>query len=271
MIQVESRAGERDRRAPQTVLRAMDALDLLAAAPRGLALRQLTQSMGLSKSTTHRLVSGLVSCGLVQLCPETRRYRLGLRLLELSAALLDSIDVREQARPFMQQLSDLSRETVHLGVLDRFEVVFIGHIESPESVRMSVRVGRRAPAYSTSLGKVLLAGLDDAELSRYLREHQLAALTPNTITDPERLLAVLHQVRSRGYSMDDEENRVGVRCLGAPVRDHTGRVVAAISVSGPAFRLTRERAGELVESLIHVSDGISERMGWSGPRRRQLS
>ena len=158
---LESGTADRAASSPQTVRRAIGLLDLLATAPEGQSLRQLSESMGLTKSTTHRLASALVSGGLVSLCPDTKRYRLGIRLLELSATLLDSIDVREQAKPFMQQLSDVSGETVHLGVLDNFEVVFIGHIESPESLRMSGRVGRRSAAHSTSLGKAFLAWMDE--------------------------------------------------------------------------------------------------------------
>lgn len=268
VLQSGNDAGERVGHTPQTVRRAIDLLDLLSAAPRGLALRQLSESLGLTRSTTHRLLSGLVAGGLVQFCPDTRRYRLGLKVLELSAVLLDSLDVREQAKPFMQQLNDFSRETVHLGVLDHFEVVFVGHIESPESVRMSVRVGRRAPAHCSSLGKVLLAGLEEGELQRYLHRRELGARTPNSITDSGRLLEALGEVRSLGYALDNEENRVGIRCVGAPVRDHNGRVVAAISVSGPSFRLTPDRANELVQPLLLAARGISERMGWSGGRRR---
>jgi IclR family transcriptional regulator, KDG regulon repressor len=266
VLDLDSAAGDRTGNTPQTVRRAIGLLDLLAATPRGQSLRQLSESGGLSRSTTHRLISALVSGGLVTVCPDTRRYRLGTKLLELSAALLDSMDVQEEARPFMQRLSEASRETVHLGVLDGFEVMFIGHIESPESLRMSGRVGRRTPAHSSSLGKVLLAWTDEAALRVLLRRTPLAAQTARTITDPEQLLRALEEVRARGYATDEEENRVGTRCVGAPVRDHTGRAIAAISVSGPSFRFTAERADEIVPHLQDTAAGISERMGWRGGR-----
>jgi DNA-binding IclR family transcriptional regulator len=164
----------------------------------------------------------------------------------------------------MQRLSELSRETVHLGVLDGFEVMFIGHIESSESLRMSGRVGRRTPAHSSSLGKAILAWADEAALQRYLDRSPLTAQTARTITDPKRLLRALEEVRARGYATDEEENRVGIQCVGAPVRDHTGRVVAAISVSGPSFRFTAERAADTAPHLLEAAAGISERMGWRG-------
>jgi IclR family transcriptional regulator, KDG regulon repressor len=266
VLHLDTTAGDRTGNAPQTVRRAIGLLDLLATTPRGQSLRQLSESFGLSRSTTHRLVSALMSGGLVTLCPETRRYRLGIKLLELSAALLDSMDIQEQARPFMQHLSEASRETVHLGVLDGFEVMFIGHIESSESLRMSGRIGRRTPAHSSSLGKAILAWTDEAALQRYLSRSPLAAQTARTITDPEQLLRALEEVRARGYATDEEENRVGIRCVGAPVRDHTGRVIAAISVSGPSFRFTPERAGEVAVHLQDAAAGISERMGWRDGR-----
>ncbi|MCL4370099.1 MAG: IclR family transcriptional regulator [Chloroflexi bacterium] len=262
-------AGEQVDRTPQTIRRAVGFLDLLGTAPQGMSLRQLSESLGLTKSTAHRILSGLVAGGLVEVSPDTRRYRLGLKVVELSAVLLDSMDVREQGKALMQQLGDLSRETIHMGVLDHFEVIFIGHIETPESVRMSVRVGHRAPAHCSSLGKVLLADLDNTELQRFLRDRELPAYTPNTITDPQELLAVLDEVRVLGYAWDEEENRPGIRCLGAPVRDHAGKAVAAISVSGPAFRFTRQRAEEFIRPLLDAAGGISERMGWRGTRRQE--
>lgn len=253
---------------PQTVRRAIELLDLLATAPRGLSLKDLGENLGLTKSTAHRLVSGLVAGGLAEVSPETRRYRLGLKVIELSALILDSMDVREQAHPFMQQLSELSRETLHLGVLDHFEVLFVGHIESPESVRMAGRVGRIAPAHCSSLGKAMLATLPAADLDRYFLDRDLPALTPNTITDPGRLREELRVVQVRGYALDDEENRPGIRCIGAAVRDHTGKGIAAISISGPTFRFTAERAVELAAPLLAAANGISERMGWVPSRRR---
>ncbi len=262
-------AGEQVDRTPQTIRRAVGFLDLLGTVPQGMSLKQLSESLGLTKSTAHRILSGLVAGGLVEVSPDTRRYRLGLKVVELSAVLLDSMDVREQGKALMQQLGNLSRETVHMGVLDHFEVIFIGHIESPESVRMSLRVGHRAPAHCSSLGKVLLADLDDAELRRFLRGRELPAYTPNTITDPQKLLAVLEEVRVLGYAWDEEENRPGIRCLGAPVRDHAGKAIAAISVSGPAFRFTRERAEEFIGPLLEAAGGISERMGWRGTRHQE--
>jgi IclR family transcriptional regulator, KDG regulon repressor len=268
VLHLDPAAGDRAGNTPQTVRRAIGLLDLLATNPRGQSLRQLSESVGYSRSTTHRLISALVSGGLVTLCPETRRYRLGIKLLELSAALLDSMDVQEQARPFMQRLSEVSRETVHLGVLDGCEVMFIGHIESSESLRMSGRIGRRTPAHSSSLGKALLAWSDETVLRDQLLRLPLVAHTAHTITDPARLLRDLEVVRARGYATDEEENRVGIRCVGAPVRDHTGRVTAAISVSGPSFRFTEERASEMVLHLLDAATCISERMGWSGGRWR---
>lgn len=270
MLHVDTAASDRIGNTPQTVRRAIDLLGVLAANPNGQSLRQLTESLGLTKSTTHRLISALVSGGLVSLCPDTKRYRLGIKLLELSAALLDSMDVREQARPFMQQLSDFSGETVHLGVLDGFEVVFIGHIESPESLRMSGRVGRRSPVHSTSLGKALVAWMEEAELRHLLSRTHMAAQTDRTITDPDEFVRAVVQVRTLGYSVDEEENRVGIRCLGAPVRDYTGQVIAAISVSGPSFRFTPEKALQIAVHLVEAAAGVSERMGWRGGRRREV-
>ena len=218
MLRVDGEVVERAGSAPQTVLRAIGLLDLLATMPQGMSLRQLSESTGLTKSTAHRLISCLVMCRLAEFCPETRTYKLGIKVLELSAVLLDSMDVREEAKPFLRHLNDVSRETVYLAVLDQFKVVYIGCIESPESMRMSERIGRRNPFYSSSLGKVLVAWADESTLNRCVGDREYPAATPRTITDPVRLIEELAKVRRQGYALDDEENRPGIRCLGAPVR-----------------------------------------------------
>lgn len=242
--------------------RGLALLDALAdqASLRGTSLTELAQNVGLNKATAFRLLGTLRSHGYVEKHPDTERYHLGLRILHLSSALLQNLDLRIQAAPIMSDLVQRTNETVHLGVLDRGSVVYIDKVECGNSVRMHSRVGMQMPAYSTGLGKAILANLHAEQLEEVLASG-LPPRTPTTITDAETLRAHLAEARARGYSIDDCENEDGIRCVGAPIFDHTGGVIAAISTAGPASRMTLERTLELGPMVREAARQISQRMG----------
>lgn len=226
-----------------------------------LGVTELSRALGLGKSTVHRLVSTLAAFGLVELNPETRKYRLGLKLIELGTVRLAQIELREQARPYLRRLSAQTQETVHLAILDEAAVIYIEKIESPQPLRVSSWVGKRNPAYCTGVGKTLLAYQPAATIEELVASG-LMAHTPTTLTDPARLRAELAAIRTRGYALDNEEFQVGVRCVAAPVRDWTGQVVAALSVTAPAQRMSGSRAASLVTPVIETAAEISRQMGY---------
>ncbi len=242
--------------------RGLALLDALAdqASLRGTSLTELAQTTGLSKATAFRLLGTLRSHGYVDKDPDTERYHLGLRILQLSSALLQNLDLRIQAAPILSELVQRTNETVHLGVLDHGSVVYIDKVECDNSVRMHSRVGMQMPAYSTGLGKAILANLNAEQLEEVLA-CGLLRRTPNTITDAESLRAHLSEARARGYAIDDCENEDGIRCVGAPVFDHAEAVVAAISTAGPAGRMTLERTEVLGPVVKEAAMQISRRMG----------
>jgi len=247
----------------QSVERALDILEALAGAGGDIGIVELSRLVGLHASTVHRLLTSLMGRGYVSQSDQTGRYSLGPRALRLGRAFHEQSDIRAQARPFLQRLMEESGETANLIILDRDEAVYIDQVPSPRLVRMFAEVGRRVPLHSTGCGKVLLAHQRPEERARIVQEKGLPASTPRTITSPEELERELAQVRACGYAIDNEEQEEGVRCVAAPVRDYTGQVVAAISLSGPTTRLSLERIQELAPLVMAACAELSASLGYS--------
>lgn len=245
-----------------TVGKALDILDCLINAKAPLPTKEIARCCGISRPTAYRLLSTLGAYGYVTRDHnQDERYRLGYKVLELSKSLLDGIELRQQALPFLTSLSQSTNETVHLAVLDRDEVIYIDKVESTQAVRMHSTIGSRNPVHCTSLGKAILAYLSLEERKRILASVTMERRTANTITDPARLEEHLNAVRLQGFAMDDLENEDGIRCVGAPIFGYSGAVVAAVSVSGPAYRMSAERAGEIGAQLRTTAALISRQLG----------
>ena len=222
---------------PQVVDRVVDILEAFLWLGPQLGVSELSRALGLKKATTHRLLGSLRRRDFVAQDPVTRRYRLGMKLWELGSQATSQIGWIDRAKPFLQQLTDETGETAHLAVLDDGQVLYIDKVESTRSLRMPSQVGRRLPAHCTGVGKALLAHLPVVDVSSIVSRRGMPVFTNRTITNLAALQADLKEVRRRGYSVDDEEIEEGLRCIGAPVRDHSGRVVAAVSIAGPSSRL----------------------------------
>ena len=195
---------------------------------------------------------------------ETERYKLGYKVIELGASLLDSIHSRAEARPFLKELEELTNEVIHLVVYDSGEVVYIEKLEGNETLRMHSKVGTRAPMHCTSVGKAILAHLPPSEVEKTFDVYHFIPHTVHTITDKETLYKHLEDVRVKGYALDLEENQLGINCIAVPIFDHTGRVVAAFSISGAKMRMTDERLDELKNKALSIGNQISKRLGFNG-------
>jgi DNA-binding IclR family transcriptional regulator len=241
--------------------RAIGLLSLLSEGqPKNLT--ELSEQLGIGSSSTYRLLATLATHGYIEHDRAAGGYRLGLACLELSRAYLESSDVRGVALPVLEGLRDATSETVHLGVLDQMEVVYIEKLQGLHAIGlMSSRVGGRSPAYCTGLGKILLAQLDPSLVGKHFRENGLHRFTENTLTDLEILLDHLASVRAQGYAIDNAEHETEVRCVAAPLFDAHGEAVAAISVSGPANRIS---------SLIEKSAGIQTLLSAAAETSRLL-
>jgi IclR family acetate operon transcriptional repressor len=236
-------------------------LEIGARGARGMSLSECAAVLGYSKATTHRILQTLTRREFLRLDEERGTFTLGVTNLRLGIEFLESTDLRNQALPMLRTLAESTGETAHLGRLSGNDVVYIEKVESSHAVRMYSRVGDTMPAYSTGIGKAVLAFLDEAELDRHLPA-KLERRAINTITNPGELREELRRTRDRGYSLDDVENEDAIRCTGAPVFDHTGRVQAGISIAGPATRMTLERLHELGPQVRAQADLVSARLGF---------
>jgi DNA-binding IclR family transcriptional regulator len=227
-------------------------------------LTELSKELEMNSSTTFRLLATLRSHRLVQLEDATGNYRLGLASLELSQAYHSGDEVRHAALQEMKELRDETMETVHLGVLDDMEVVYLEKLEGLHAIGlMSSRVGRRAPAYCTGLGKVLLAYNNPGFIQENIEQINLQRYTESTITNHAELLDHLELVRDRGYALDMGEHEKEVRCVAAPIFNQYGETVAAISVAGPSGRMDPvEDNQDLIDRTLSAAFKISTNLGY---------
>jgi IclR family KDG regulon transcriptional repressor len=226
-----------------------------------MGISALATRLGLAKSTVHRLASTLVEYDILEQNRETGKYRLGLALFELGALVRRNMDTAAQAQGEIHALAEASGETVQLAILDHLSVLYIRVRESRQAVRMSQGLGSRAPAHCTSVGKALLA-YQPAEIVNAVIENGLRRYTPNTITDPDALRQELASIRAKGYAIDDEEIEEGLRCVAAPIRDHTGLVISAISVAAPVQRMSKKQVQGTIPSVVAAANAISRRLGY---------
>jgi IclR family KDG regulon transcriptional repressor len=263
---VNSTRGSKPTNLVQAIQRAALILDTLSQNSQGVSLRELSAQVELPKGTTHRLLSSLAYFGYVRQDATTKDYLLGFRLVELGNLLLNQLDLRTEAKPLLLELGRRVKETVHLVILDQDEVLYIDKVDSDENpggLRMASRIGSRTKAHSCAVGKVLLADLSEDQLDEYTKQQGLPKLTERTLTDPAQLKEHLEVVRKRGYAVDDEENERGIRCVAAPIRNESGRVIAATSISGPAIRITRERIQDTLQrEIMETAAHISKRLGF---------
>jgi DNA-binding IclR family transcriptional regulator len=241
----------------------MRVLDCFSTRDRALSLGEICVRTGFPKATTHRLVASLRDVGLLDQDRERDRYRLGLKLFGLGNTVLANMDLHREARPFIEQLTRLSGHSVHLAVFDGRQAVVI-HRADPHPEGSPVAFIEAAPAHCTSVGKAILAFQPPEMLERLAVLGALARYTETTITEPARLAAHLAETRERGWSLDEEEHQPGLRCVGAPIRDQSGRVFAAISVSAPIRELPQSRVAAAVKLVRHTAQGISVALGWRG-------
>ena len=266
MANIESTEKEKELKRVQSLERALNILELMAQEGIPISVSELAAKVGLKVSTVHRLLATLAHRGYVEQDPETSKYRLGLKLLEVGNASLYYFDVRTVARPYLESLVDKCNETSNLAVLDGTEVVYIDQVESKNMiiVKMFAQVGNRGPVHCTASGKCLLAYLDDDKLNEILNKLSLVKHTNETIVDLNYLRKELSRVKEDGYAFDWGEMEEHVRCVAAPIFDRAGRAVASVSISGPSNRITSYYIkNELVDLVKETASQISYKMGYN--------
>ncbi len=242
------------------VQRAVALLKAFDTSPGELGVSELARAVGLPKSTVARLLTTLEHEGLVERVPGSEKYRLGFLLVRLAGRVTHFGDLRSVAHPVLVRLSERSQESVHLGVLDGDEVVNVEQIAGPHLIRETNWLGRRTPLHCAANGKAILAFQPDAVIARILSA-PLAKVTEQTITDPRLIRGELAETRQRGYSATMGEVETGLNGVAAPIRDAAGNVFAAVSVSGPAYRVPLARLPELGALVVEAAAEISHRLG----------
>jgi DNA-binding IclR family transcriptional regulator len=243
--------------------KALSILELMILEGRNLALTAIASKSGLGKGTVHRILGTLKSRKFVNQDPDTRKYGLGIRALEMGSAVKKDEILRKAMRPALRELFRQCNETVNAAILEHSEIIYIYRLESEEPLRFSLQVGSRFPAHCTSTGKIMLADLSDQELGRlYENRDDLCKLTEKSIGSFKQLMEEIRDLRQKGLAYDLEETLAGVNCIAAPVRKAGKEVVAAISISGPKERMTKTKMSSFASLITEAAAKISEELGF---------
>lgn len=258
------RVSRRRYRPVKSLLKALRILDSLGDCPGGLGITDLSLALGAPKSTVHRLVATLEAAGYAVFDPPTERYILGSRVAKLGEQMHSQSPLLTLAVPILEQLTNRCKEASHLAILEETEVVYISREERQEPIRVSFGTGHRAPAHCTAIGKALLAGLTDAEIRMlYKNRRRLERNTSRTPASLDGLLAEVAVIRREGVAYDNEEYMVGLRCIAVPIRDYSGRIVAAVSLSMFKHKMTSARKAFFRSVLLRASADLSAQLGFN--------
>jgi IclR family acetate operon transcriptional repressor len=250
----------------QSLTRGLQLLQRLGEAEGGVMLTDLAQTVGLPNSTTHRLLTTLEAMGFARQTPDLGLWQVGVEAFRTGNAFLRGRDVVEQARPHLYHLMEEAGETANLALLHEDRAVMVYQVECHEMMRMIVHIGGAVPLHASGVGKAMLAAMGDEEVKALLHRHGLTRYTSHTVDSPARLAQDIAASRARGFALDDEEHAVGLRCAAAAILDEEGRPLGAISISGPAARLSRERLLELGSRVAREAASITRELGGRATR-----
>jgi IclR family KDG regulon transcriptional repressor len=253
---------KKNRKIIASVQHALNILNLFDASHPELGNSEIANMLGMDPSTVAGLIYTLKHNNYLDQNPSNRKYRLGLKLAERAAVLLNQIDLRKIAAPFLEELRSWSGESTNLAIRDHQEVAYIERLFGSHPLGIRSEIGKRAPLHSTALGKAILAHLRPNDTQAILGEYQFIQVTPNTIIKIDEFIQELERVRKLGFALDDEENEIGGRCLAAPIQNDDGIAVAAISISFPIQRLPLEKVQEYGEKIKTSALEISSRIGF---------
>jgi DNA-binding IclR family transcriptional regulator len=246
------------------VERALSILEAAAQRRDGLTNSEISRKLGIPKSSASYILRTLEKRGYLRREIESGRYRLGLKILSLGGDAQVNLDIADVALPFMRSLVEKIHMTTHLAVLDQGEAVYVEKVEAPGFFKVNTWIGRRMFLHSTSVGKCLLAWSSRQEIELLVKQQGMKKRTPKTITTMTKLLADLEHVRQAGYAVDDEENSLGARCLGAPIFDALGNVTAALGSSGTLTQMDEANMPRIIEALKDAARRISRQLQRTG-------
>jgi len=247
----------------RTIQRACNILRCFSEDNPELGVTTISNKTGIHKSSTSRILSSLQQEGFVEQNDQNSKYRLGLGLVSLAGLVIERLELRDVIHPAIQDLARITQETINISVLKDDECINIENINSPQAIQHTGLLGRRNPLHCTSTGKVFLANMPDEERQHILPD-SLRAYTPHTITDHSQLQADLKNVRKQGFAVARDEFKEGLSAIAAPIRNHDGSVIATVSISGPSYRLDKERIDTYIPYLENSAHEISEKLGHAG-------
>lgn len=246
----------------QSVDRAIQIVDLFTGDLTELGITEIAQMMNLGKSTVYGLVNTLLAAGYLEQNPENKKYHLGLKLFELGSIVQERMNIREIALPYLKNISKEFGMTVHMGLYQDWEVIYIDKVDAPNTRIVYSQVGKRAPMYCTGIGKAVLANLKAADIQYILRTQFREKLTPHTRIEDGQILQELEEIRKKGYSVDNEEVEIGLKCVAVPIFDYRKNPVAAISISSTAAVMERMNIEEAASKLKRNAMEISRKLGF---------
>jgi IclR family KDG regulon transcriptional repressor len=246
----------------QSIERAADVLELFLSVNQELSVKEISEKLGLSKSTVHGIIKTLEFRGYLQQNPDDLKYKLGMKLFELGNQVSQQFDLGKIARPIIKDLVEKLEETVHLVIFERGEAIYIEKLDGPHALRIYSQVGKRAPIHCTGVGKAILAYQTEEDQEQLLSSTPLESFTEHTMTDKEEIKKQLQTIREQGYSIDDEEIELGLKCVAAPIFNHHGKAIGAISCAAPKIRMNEQRLQVVIKGIKQAAFQISQSMGY---------
>lgn len=227
-----------------------------------MGLMNISETMELNKSTTHRILNSLIYMGYAKQDDETGKYELTMKLVRLSNQIMGRVDMIQIVRPYLRQLVDITNETVHFVKMEGVDAVYIDKVESySNAAQMVSRIGSRTPLYCSGVGKSIMAELKEREVKNIWDVSSITGRTPNTITDFRKFKACLKEIKEKGYALDNEENEIGVRCIAVSLSEIDGNDKYAFSISAPVGRMSDERIRELKDYILETKQKICAAIG----------
>jgi len=253
--------------------RALDVLDLLASHNGAFRFSEIQEQLKIPKASLFRILYQLLNRGYIQKDSETGRYKLGAKLVLLGTAFLDKLDVRDEARPIVKKLAQETGETVELAILNRGKILYIDKYESSESIRLVAEIGSQYPTlHASAIGKVFLAYMDKDEFNSFLKNVGLVKITERTIVDADTLIKECEEIKRKGFAYDNQECRIGVSRIASPIFNHLNKVIAAVGIAGPTFRIAPEKKEDMGQIVKKAGMDISRKMGYiNGDRSSRLA
>lgn len=252
----------KDRYLINSIIRASNILRCFSGEKTHFKISEIAHQLQLDRSTTYRILLSLEKCGFVEKDKKTGEYSLGVATFETGNTYLRRMDFIQISKPIMADLALEVQETVHLAVLSDTEIVYVDKVDSPRTLGVMSKIGQRAPVYCTALGKVLLANQPKEELSRIIKKIKLKPYAKNTLTSKKKLVEEMKGIRKQGYSLDRREYEEDVECIAAPIRDHQGNAIAALSISGPQKKINTPQEKYFVSQVMKAATLVSRKMGY---------